>query len=454
MDTKKSFTDQIHDFLASVRLSLFVFGALAATSILGTLIPQDATSEQRLRQYGPKFNALIELLDLGDMYHSWWFQLLLILLVINIIICSLRRLPKTLKSLEAARNFLGPTRVKKMQTNAEIRLPLQASKTQSLLAPLLSHRFSTSRWQEDNGTWHAAAEKGRIGRFGVYFVHMSVLFILGGALIGSIFGFNGFVTIWEKEEKSLIRLKKGASLPLGFTIRCDRFTVDFYETGAPKEFRSDVSILDRGEVVRQAAIRVNDPLSYRGITFYQSTYGSQPSGIVLELKELNSPDSKRVEVPFRQAVTLPGTNDRLVVMDYNANVGNFGPGFFVGIARENQEPAGAWIVAKNPEFHGNRIGDFGINVVDYQDHYYTGLQVRKDPGVWVIYVGFSLMLLSMIIALYISHRRIWLVLSPASAGSRVLVAGNSSKHPLAFRREFQQLVQGISDLDRNGNANE
>jgi cytochrome c biogenesis protein len=230
--------------------------------------------------------------------------------------------------------------------------------------------------------------------------------------------------------------------------------VDFYKTGAPKEFRSDVSILDRGEVVRQAAIRVNHPLSYRGITFYQSTYGSQPSGIVLELKDLKSSDSKRVEVPFRQAVTLPGTNDRLVVMDYNANVGNFGPGFFVGIARENQEPAGAWIVAKNPEFHGNRIGDFGINVVAYQDHYYTGLQVRKDPGVWVIYVGFILMLLSMIIALYTSHRRIWLVLSPASAGSRVLVAGNSSKHPLAFKREFQQLVQGISDLDTSGNLNE
>ena len=218
MDTKKSLTEQIHDFLSSVRLSLFLFGALAATSILGTLIPQDTTSEQRLRQYGPKLNALIELFDLGNMYHSWWFQLLLILLAINLIVCSLRRLPKTLKSLEAARNFLSPTRVKKMQTNSEIRFPLKPSETQNLVAPLLNQRFSSSRWQEDQGGWQAAAEKGRIGRLGVYFVHISVLLVLGGALIGSIFGFKGFVTIWESEEESLVQLKKGASLPLWWSV--------------------------------------------------------------------------------------------------------------------------------------------------------------------------------------------------------------------------------------------
>ena len=314
--------------------------------------------------------------------------------------------------------------------------------------------FSSSRWQEDQGGWQAAAEKGRIGRLGVYFVHISVLLVLGGALIGSIFGFKGFVTIWESEEESLVQLKKGASLPLGFAIRCDKFTVDFYDTGAPKEFRSDVSILEQGRVLRQAAIRVNDPLSYRGITFYQSTYGSQPSGIVLELKDLKTSDSHKVELPFRQAVTLPNSKDRIVVMDFAANVGNFGPAFFVGVAREDQEPSGAWVVAKNPEFHGNRVGDFGINVVDYQNHYYTGLQVRKDPGVWIIYAGFTLMLLSMIIALYVSHRRVWLVLSPASAGTKVLVAGNTSKHSLAFKREFERLVQEISDLERSESLNE
>jgi cytochrome c biogenesis protein len=138
-------------------------------------------------------------------------------------------------------------------------------------------------------------------------------------------------------------------------------------------------------------------------------------------------------------------------MDFSENVSNFGPGFFVGMALKDKEPAGAWIVAKNPDFHGNRIGEMGIKVVSYRDHFYTGLQVKKDPGVWVIYVGFSLMLLSMIIALYVSHRRVWLVLSPRSSGTRILMAGNTSKHALAFKREFDRLVQEITELDKKEN---
>jgi cytochrome c biogenesis protein len=288
-----------------------------------------------------------------------------------------------------------------------------------------------------------------MGRLGVYFVHLSVLLVLAGALIGSIFGFKGFVTIWEEETEGSVQLRKGASLPLGFEIRCDKFTVDFYETGAPKEFRSEVSVLEGGDVVGQTAIRVNHPFSHKGITFYQSTYGSEPSGIVLLLKDLKTSESKKLQVPFRQTVTIPETSDRIVIMDFSQNVGNFGPGFFVGLARGNMEPAGAWIVAKNSEFHGNRIGDLGLTVLEYQNRFYTGLQVKKDPGVWIIYVGFCLMLISMIIALYISHRRVWLVLIPQAAGTRVLVAGNTSKHQLAFKREFQRLIQEISALKRD-----
>ena len=69
-------------------------------------------------------------------------------------------------------------------------------------------------------------------------------------------------------------------------------------------------------------------------------------------------------------------------------------------------------------------------------------------------MGFSLMLLSMIIALYVSHRRVWLVLSPRSSGTRILMAGNTSKHTLAFKREFDRLVQEITELDRKGKVDE
>jgi cytochrome c biogenesis protein len=448
MDQQKAMAERVYDFFASVRLSLFLFGALAATSIFGTLIPQDATFEQRLRQYGPKLNSLIELLDLVDMYHSWWFRLLLVLLTINLIVCSLRRLPKTLKLLQAGKKVLSPVRLEKMHSHARVKLSLPLSEARSQVATYLGRKFSACFWQEQDGTWLAVAEKGRLGRFGVYFVHLSVLTVFVGALIGSVFGFRGFVTIPEKEAVEQVILRgTGVLMPLDFEIRCDKFNVDFYETGAPKEFRSDVSILEGGRVVRQAAIRVNEPFTYKGITFFQSTYGSEPSGIVLRLRDLKTGESRRLEVPFRQAVGVPGTKDRLVVMDYAENISNFGPAFFVAMARENQEPASAWIIAKQVDFHGNRIDDLGIAVESYKDSFYTGLQVKKDPGVWVIYFGFTLMLLSMIVTLYTSHRRVWLALMPESDGTLVLLGGNASKHLLTFGREFDQLTKEISALD-------
>jgi cytochrome c biogenesis protein len=150
---------------------------------------------------------------------------------------------------------------------------------------------------------------------------------------------------------------------------------------------------------------------------------------------------------------LPGTKDRLVVMDYAENVGNHGPALFIAAAREHQQPASAWILVKQPELHGNRIGDLAITAERVQSSFYTGLQVKKDPGVWVIYAGFSLMLLSMLLALYGRHRRLWLLLDPVSAGTKIMLGGHSSKHQAAFEREFTRLTQEIADLSAHRNTN-
>jgi cytochrome c biogenesis protein len=453
MDQKNGIFDRTYQFFASVKLSLFLFGALAATSILGTLIPQESTVEQRLLEYGPKLSALIELLDLANMYHSWWFKVLLGLLSVNLIVCSLRRLPQTLTLLRAGSQRMDPARLEKMRHHARIRVPLPLPESKGLLASRLGGRYSC-QWQERESGWQAVAERGRFSRVGVYFVHLGVLLILGGALVGSVFGFRGFVTI--PEGGTVDRIFIGAKhrvLPLGFAIRCDKFTVDFYKTGAPKEFRSDVSILEQGETVQQAAILVNDPLTFKGITFYQATYGSEPSDITLQVKDLTSGKTFRLEVPFQETVVIPGTKDRLVVMDYAENVGNHGPALFIAAAREHQQPASAWILAKQPEFHGNRIGDLAITVESFQNSFYTGLQVKKDPGIWVIYLGFCLMLFSMLFALYGSHRRMWFLLDRDSGGTVIMLGGHSSKHEATFDREFTKLTQEITDLSAYRNTN-
>jgi len=80
------------NFFSSVKLTVVVLLTLAATSVFGTLIPQMGSADRYMATYGAFTYRIFALLDLFDMYHSWWFELLLLLLAANIIICSVDRL--------------------------------------------------------------------------------------------------------------------------------------------------------------------------------------------------------------------------------------------------------------------------------------------------------------------------------------------------------------------------
>ena len=102
-------------FFTSVRLTVFVLLTLAATSIIGTVIPQNESPSEYMQAFGPLLYRLFEVLDIFDMYHSWWFQLLLVLLTLNIIVCSIDRLAATWKIVFAPDPRFTPARFKNMK---------------------------------------------------------------------------------------------------------------------------------------------------------------------------------------------------------------------------------------------------------------------------------------------------------------------------------------------------
>ena len=114
----------------------------------------------------------------------------------------------------------------------------------------IARRFRHSQVEATENGFAIYGEKGRWTRFGVYTVHLSVVLLLIGGLIGSIFGFDGYVNIAEGESVQQIRLRnKPQMVQLDFAIRCDDFDVSFYDTGAPKEFRSSLTVLEQGRPV-------------------------------------------------------------------------------------------------------------------------------------------------------------------------------------------------------------
>ena len=151
-------------------------------------------------------------------------------------------------------------------------------------------------------------DKGRLSYLGVYIVHMGVLFILIGAIVGSFFGFKAFVNIKEGSETNTVYLTKtGEKKRLDFSIFCKSFSLSFYEkNGVPKEYKSELILKKNGKTLLEKAIIVNSPLRYKGINIFQSSYDfAKPHTVTLGIKSKETGVIYNKTVKFKQEIKLP-----------------------------------------------------------------------------------------------------------------------------------------------------
>ncbi len=283
-----------------------------------------------------------------------------------------------------------------------------------------------------NGEQGAVLERGKLSRYGVFIIHTSIIVILAGSFTGLLFGYRGFVTlkVGETKDRLTLRGKTAAEIPLGFALTCKDFRVNFYPTGEPKDYVSTVEIIENGKVVLGKEIRVNDPLSYKGIRFYQSNYGSAPvfffnvggEKIILTEREV-----------FRK-------NDLLMmVARFEGKVHDFGPGVLVAYL-DNGEPKAAWFLKSVDRLREQKLQGVKVSLVDIQEQPYTGLEVSRDPGVFIVWAGFALMLLGLYVNFFLQHRRIYLL----RVSEGLLVAGMASRNREDFKKEFEKLTEEIN----------
>jgi cytochrome c biogenesis protein len=449
MQQKSGLLEWLYDKLSSMKLTVTIFLLLALCSVLGTLLPQGTDMEELVAHYGPNLGWWLNALGINDLYRTAWFRLILLSLCLNLIVCSLQRLPKSLKLMQHRDEQINPEKFAKFTFHKEMLLKLPFEEVKSRLIGVFPELFARLEPVDTPDAFGAVAEKGRWTLLVVYAVHASVLMILLGALLGSVFGFKGFMNLAEGETSGEVILGGGTSMVnLPFQIRCDNFDVSFYDTGAPKEFRSDLTVIDRGKPVFEQSIYVNDPLTYEGVTFYQSSYGPILKKAEVELLDRNTGTAYQAFLPYREIVTVPGTQDRVQIMQYQDNFHQFGKAVALVLLRENEEPTGSWILMDMPEFHGNRLNNYQIKVLQAETGHYTGLQVKRDPGVWFVYVGFTIMLVGIGVAFYSSHRKIWVWASPQTKGkhlTRLMIAARPNKNPLAFEQDFHRLCERLQD---------
>ena len=430
------------EFFASTKLALVCFFTLASASIVGTIIPQSKEPGFYIQKYGETTAEIFRLLNIPDMYNSWWFVGMLGLFSINLIVCSIDRLPTVWKLVTMDNLATKVGRLDKMTPRNRFASSMPMQEVAAEVGQTLSGAGWKPSQRETEGGTLFFAQKTPWVRFGVYIVHLSILVIFVGAIIGTLFGAKGSLMLREKgTSQHFFSFSDGKPEQLGFAIRVNDFSLTYYDTGAPKEFRSELTVIDGGQEVLHKSIVVNDPLNYKGYTFYQSSYqGHEDYWVTIQNR--NTGEQKMfqarpgVEIKWPEAGITLGIVNLLQPDQW----GRYR--LKIWFSDGKGEPSVFWLDGKT-EVSVERPGT--IYAFKSEQVFSTGLQVAKDPGVWPVYIGFLAMLLGLIIAFFLSHKRIWVYIYENEGRTKLLVAGSVNKNKAGFENMFDALIEKLED---------
>jgi cytochrome c biogenesis protein len=475
MSEKKpaSVTDKIWSVLSSVTLAVVLIAILAVTSIVGTVIEQSTDYDKNIKVIStfvgsgaaPAAYKALNALGFMDMYRSWWFMSLLILFSVNLIVCSIERLPRIWKIVTDPMIPLKDNVLRNLGIRHEITVASKPEDARNVVESVLkaggmSPQTATS---SEDGSVQVFGQKGGWARFGVYVVHGSILVIFIGAIVGAIWGFKGGLNLPEgTDSDAAYQYGSGQEIPLGFTVRCNWYETEFYgNSDMPKLFKSELTVLENGREVMKKWIRVNDPLTYKGVTFYQSSYGPIPTpqnGLFVFKVKSGSGGEQMVWAKMNQPFKIPGTDMEATVVNFSPalttdrNTGQLytytssmnNPAVEVRFTRGGQEVLRTgWIWKRWPDT-GKLQGGAALEFDHYWGAQYTGLQVRKDPGVWLVYLGCILMSIALYVAFFISHRKVWVKIAVDGRKTRILIGASAHKNKHAFEKDVEKMVSGIT----------
>ncbi|MFQ6083917.1 MAG: cytochrome c biogenesis protein ResB [Candidatus Aminicenantia bacterium] len=453
---KRDTFQSLWKFLSSVKLAITLLIIIVIVSIIGTLIPQQLPLAEYVHRYGKMF-GIIKILKLNNLYHSLWFIILLAFFSLNMIVCTLNRLIPTWKGVFKPRIILKKEQRKNLNLKTEFTWKGNFSQKLSSISKILNSYHYRVREKKEGKTIYYFASKGILGRFGTDIVHLSILIILIGAIIGGIKGYREHISI---PVGSTIKLSHE-----DFLLRVDDFKTDYYPTGQVKDWKSTLTIVEDGQERLTKTIEVNHPLTYKGVRFYQSSYGWDWEKTLLTIN-IKEKGNQRV---INQAKVRVGDKFTISERDLDIYALAFVPDFVIGeggqiFSRSNQPNNPAlflegrqrgeikfreWIFAKFPDAHFSTESEYKFELIDFHAPEYTGLQITRDPGVVFVWLGCGLIMLGLTASFYIFYRRIWLAIEIEGNSASIWIGGATRKGKSQFNKEFKKIVEKLKRSEKN-----
>ncbi|MGI9035026.1 MAG: cytochrome c biogenesis protein ResB [Pyrinomonadaceae bacterium] len=487
------FLNRILDFLSSVRFGVSLLIILVLFSLIGMLIVQQNVNgfDAYFAALTPAEKFLYGKLGFFDIYHSWYFNSLLLVLSLNIVLASIDRFPSAWSfisrpKLDASRHWLLG---QKQNAVVQIRGENEADVAEQVALVFKNQRWKT-RVTEKKGKIFVFGERGRFNRLGAYFVHIALLLLFLGHFVALQTGFDADVRLtpdtnrtiqkdYDVAQKTdviqLIRFDLDKTerfrVALPFTITCTdiqqklidpKGSIDIQNT---MDWRTQIKIDDPEYGTTVADVQLNQPFSYRGYRFFQAsaiTIGSARN-MTLEVTPQNGGEPFNVNLPRNGSVSLPdGTK-----INYEAFFADFAlvngkpdtrsgeynnPAVKLNIVTPQGETKPAYAFAmKLPAGApvGAPVAGYKRRLVDYEKSPLAHvLSIKYDPyyGSFLAWsLGGTGLILSLAFVFFVAHQRIWAAIERKefSGNYEVVLGGNTNRNHFGFEDRFKKLVQSL-----------
>jgi cytochrome c biogenesis protein len=440
--------------LTSMRFAFLLMLGLAALGVIGSLVMQmppgiadDARAKADwLIQVRPRYGGwtgLLDTLQLFGVFTSIWFRSIVVGLTVSLLVCTVQRVPGILKTANHPHVEVGAAFFEHApQHERVVTREAPANALEGVRGVLRGRRYRAL--VTDDGTIHVYADRFRFAPVGGLLGHLSLLVILAGAMVGSTIGFRD--PNFMIAEGATAVVASGDSL----SVKLEAFRSTYYtDTGAPSDYSSDLVLYQGTAVVARQTVRVNEPLRYGDLSFYQAFYGQTA---VMRVTDANGADVYAGGVPLAWTTddgsrrigtfTLPGQN---LVAWVVGTAGPTDPDVKPGQMRVELYGAGgngAQVAAQTLD-QGKPVEIDGLHFAFQRESQFTGLIVARDPGAPLVWLGASMLVIGFAIRFLIPHRRVWARIVAGPRRGAIVSVAAMGRHDFGLDTEFTNLVTDI-----------
>lgn len=482
--------------LSSLPRAIALMAATFGFSALGTFIPQNKAFEYYVENYptdGDKVLGflsydLIFLLDLDHIYTAWYFYATLGWLAASLMACTTTRQWPAVKVAQRWRFLASPVNVAKQGLEkggmAEV---LPGARVQDLGSGLAKKDYQV--FVQGPSLY---AFKGLAGKLGPIGVHVALLLTLAGASYSGFGGYKGTAMVPEGQElfvaDAIRPVSSVAISPDGASkiLHVNKFNIDYRPDGSIAQFYSDLSLIDPsqqptreqldratseasstgapqqvfGREVMRKTISVNDPFRFGGLTMYQTDWSLSSLRVRIVDSGSGTPlqSGSILDLPMASLEGRPGINGRLwgsylpveMLSEQELQQGRAPRGISV-LARDPEsvifyDTKGVFVGVRRPG-SGKPIDVEGVSVVAEAVVAATGLEIKSDPGVPIVYAGFGGLMVTTLVS-YLSHSQVWAV----QEGTTLYVGGRSNRARLAFAKELNDILEEVPEVHEMPNV--